>query len=104
MNNKKLNCICWIKDYNGKSFNIAGVTIYERKHKPLYEEELSKGLEAPTFEGVIRNIKNKMEELGGSPEEFICLQALPDGEHFYMLYHWNERTHEYYTLPKNISE
>lgn len=99
--NKKLNCICWIKNYDGERFDIAGVTIYEKHHKPVYQDELYKELEAPTFKGVIERIKTKMTELGGSPEEFFCLQALSDGEHFYMLKHWNERTHEDYVLEPN---
>ena len=96
MNKTKLNCIFWAKDWDGKSFAISGITIYERKHKPVYESEFNEDLNSPSIEGVIENVRKKVTELNGILKECIILYPMPDGEHFKILYHWDEETHEYF--------
>ena len=96
MNKTKLNCIFWAKDWDGKSFTISGVTIYERKHKPAYESELDESLNSPSIEGVIENVRKKVTELNGILKECIVMYPMSDGEHFKILYHWDEETHEYF--------
>ena len=104
MSDKKYNCVCWAKHYDGESFDIAGVTIYEKHKKPVYQDELYKELDADTFEGVIKNINNKAKALGGHIEDYFVWQVLPGGTHAYLISHWNEPTHTFYAPPKHMGE
>lgn len=104
MSDIKYNCVCWAKNYDGRAFDVAGVTIYEKHKKPVYQDELYKELDANTFEGVVKNINKKANELGGHIEDYFVCQILPGNTHAYLISHWNEPTHTFYAPPKHISE
>lgn len=96
---KKLNCIFWAKHYDGKTFDVAGVTIYERHKMPIYQEELNDELDAPTFKGLVENVRKKVKTLGGTLKECYLQQMLPGNTHVYLMDHWDDET-QIHSIPE----